>query len=165
MANKIDQIAAEERWKIASNSLTAAVTAYGEVLKGAIGDDKFFEFLKSLYSQAGASAKQFAESLSISVENAEGIAEALLTFALATMGPDFEFEDVEVSEDKCVGRTTKCPWYDRYKEQGVSEMTCNVGHQAWGEGVIGNLNSNYSFTLTKSIPTGDEYCEYVIERK
>lgn len=165
MTYKIGEIPAERRWEITSKALTGTIVVYGEALRSAIGNEKYIEFLKNLWGKAGENAKQFSESIGVSVENAQGIAEASKIFASISMGPELEYEDLEVGEDKYVGRTTKCPWHERHKEQGVSEIKCNSGHQSWGECVTGNLNPKFSFNLTKSIPAGDEYCEYVIERK
>jgi hypothetical protein len=31
------------------------------------------------------------------------------------MGPEFVFEVVEATKDRCVGKTTQCPWHKRWK--------------------------------------------------
>jgi len=85
--------------------------------------------------------------------------------AKASMGPEFEFEVVEATADRCVGRTTHCPWHKRWQEQGVDFDTCSVGHQRWGDGAADSLNPNFTFKLTKNMVRGDSHCEWVIERK
>ena len=81
------------------------------------------------------------------------------------MGPEFVFEVVEATNDRCVGRTTQCPWHRRWKEQGVDFDTCGVGHQRWGDGAVESLNPNFTFRLTKNMVRGDSHCEWVVERK
>ena len=81
------------------------------------------------------------------------------------MGPEFEFETVEATDNKCVGKTAKCAWHERWKELGFKEDICSSGHQAWGEGAVESLNPNFSFSLTKNMQRGDSYCEWAIERK
>ncbi len=85
--------------------------------------------------------------------------------AQASMGPEFVFEVVESTKDRCVGKTSQCPWHKRWKEQGVDFNTCGVGHQKWGEGAAESLNPNFTFKLTKNMLLGDAYCEWVVERK
>jgi L-2-amino-thiazoline-4-carboxylic acid hydrolase len=80
-------------------------------------------------------------------------------------GPEFKFEVVESTKDRCVGRTTQCPWHKRWKEQGVDFDTCGAGHQAWGAGATESLNPNFTFRLTKNMVRGDSHCEWVVERK
>ncbi len=90
------------------------------------------------------------------------------------MGPEFVFEVVEATEDRCVGRTTQatfrqaaphCPWHKRWKELGLNFDTCGVGHQRWGDGAAESLNPNFTFKLTKNMVRGDSHCEWVVERK
>jgi hypothetical protein len=81
------------------------------------------------------------------------------------MGPEFQFEVVEAGKDRCVGKTTQCPWHKRWKEQGIDFDSCGVGHQRWGDGAVESLNSQFSFKLTKNMLRGDSHCEWVVERK
>lgn len=85
--------------------------------------------------------------------------------AQAAMGPEFVFDVVEATKDRCVGKTTECPWHKRWKEQGLDMDTCGVGHQKWGEGAVERLNPDFTFKLTKTMLHGDSHCEWVGERK
>ena len=78
---------------------------------------------------------------------------------------EVEFEVVEATKDRCVGKTTHCPWYKRWQEQGLDMDTCSAGHQNWGEGAVESLNPDFTFRLTKNMVTGDPHCEWVVERK
>ena len=118
-----------------------------------------------MWSQAGKRAKRLADTIGLATEKPRDIAEVTELLAMTSMGPEFDFEIVEATEDRCVGRANKCPWHERWKEFGFKEDFCNSGHQGWGDGAVESLNPNFTFSLTKNMQRGDPYCEYVIERK
>lgn len=165
MAEPIEKVPAETRWKVATKGLTGACTALSNALKDAIGEEKFNEFQVRLWSQAGRGAKELADTFGLTVENPRDIDGIIQLLAMTAMGPEFEFEVVEASEDRCVGRTTKCPWHERWKELGLKEEFCSSGHQGWGDGAVESLNPNFTFSLTKNMTRGDPYCEWKVERK
>jgi hypothetical protein len=165
MANKIDNIPENMRWQIATKGLTGAYIAISKALKEAVGQKKFEDFNGALWFEAGKGAKEFADTLALPTETAEDIEEITHLLALASMGPEFVFEVVEATKDRCVGKTTQCPWHKRWKEQGLDFDTCGVGHQRWGDGAAESLNSNFAFRLTKNMLHGDSHCEWVVERK
>ena len=119
MANTIDKIPEKTRWEIATKGLTGAYIAISKALKEAVGQKKFEEFNGSLWYQAGKGAKEFADTLGIAAKNAEDIEGVTHLLAQASMGPEFVFEVVEATNDRCVGKTSQCPWHKRWKEQGV----------------------------------------------
>ena len=80
-------------------------------------------------------------STGLVTKGARDIEEATHLLAKASMVPEFVFEIVEASEDRCVGKTTHCPWHKRWKEQGLDMDTCGAGHQRWGDGDACNANS------------------------
>jgi hypothetical protein len=165
MAEKIEAIPEHTRWEIATKGLTGAYIAISNALKEAVGQKKFEEFNGSLWYEAGKGAKGFADSLGLPAESASDVEEITHLLAKASMGPEFEFQIVESTDDKCVGKTTQCPWHKRWKEQGLDMDSCGVGHQRWGDGAVESLNPNFTFKLTKNMLHGDSHCEWVIERK
>lgn len=48
---------------------------------------------------------------SAATEHADDIEAVTHLMAKASMGPEFEFEIAEKTHDRCVGRTTQCPWH------------------------------------------------------
>ncbi len=165
MTEAIDKIPEKMRWEIATQGLTGAYTAIANALKDAVGENKYNEFNGPLWYEAGKGVKDLADSLGIKAETPEDIATIFELATVASMGPEFKWEIVESSEDKCVTKNVKCPWYERFKEQSISFDFCGSGHQSWIEGVCDSLNPNFTATLTKSMPRGDAYCENVIERR
>ena len=165
MASKIDAIPEATRWEIATKGLTGAYTAITSAFKQALGQSKFDEFNGPLWYEAGKGAKEFAANLGLATGNASDIESVTHLLAQAAMGPEFVFEVAEATNDRCVGKTTECPWHKRWKEQGLTMDICGVGHQRWGEGAVESLNPDFTFKLTKNMVRGDSHCEWVVERK
>jgi len=165
MANTIDTIPEKTRWEIATKGLTGAYIAISKALKEAAGHEKFEEFNGPLWFEAGKGAKEFADTLGLATETAEDVEAVIHLLAVASMGPEFVFEVAEASKDRCVGKTTQCPWHKRWKEQGLDFDSCGVGHQRWGDGAAESLNPDFTFKLTKNMVQGDSHCEWVVERK
>jgi hypothetical protein len=165
MADNIEMIPEKTRWEIATQGLTGAYIAISNALMQAVGKNKFEEFNGSLWHEAGKGAKGFADSLGLPTETAGDIESVTHLLAKTSMGPEFQFEIVESTNDRCVGKTTECPWHKRWMEQGVDFNTCGVGHQRWGDGAVESLNPHFTFKLTKNMLLGDPHCEWVVERK
>jgi hypothetical protein len=165
MAKSIDGIPEKARWEVATKGLTGAYIAISKALKQAVGEKGFEEFNGALWYEAGKGAKEFADAHGLPTSKPAEVENATHLLALAAMGPEFVFEVVEATDDRCVGRTTHCPWHKRWKEQGVDFDTCGVGHQRWGDGAIESLNPNFTFKLTKNMVRGDAHCEWVVQRK
>ena len=165
MPDNIETIPEKTRWELATKGLTGAYIAISSALKEAVGQKKFEEFNGSLWYQAGKGAKEFADTLGLPAKTPGDVEGIMHLMAKASMGPEFVFEVVESTADRCVGTTTECPWHKRWKEQGLDMDTCGVGHQKWGEGAAESLNPNFTFTLTKNMVRGDSRCEWVVERK
>ena len=165
MAESIEKVPAETRWEIATKGLTGACMALINAFKGAVSQDKFDEFQVGLWSQAGKGAKELADTLGLASESSRDIGEVMELLAITSMGPEFKFEVVEATEDRCVGRTAMCAWHERWKELGLEDDFCTSGHQGYGDGAVESLNPNFTFTLTKNMQRGDPYCEWVVERK
>ena len=165
MTEAIDKIPEKMRWEIATKGLTGAYTAIANALKDAVGENKYNEFNRPLWYEAGKGAKELVDSLGLKAETAEDIAAIFELATVASMGPEMKWEIVESSEDKCVTKNVKCPWHERFKELSLSFDFCSSGHQRWCEGVCDSLNPNFTATLTKIMTRGDAYCETIIERK
>jgi len=165
MSDKIETIPEKTRWEIATKGLTGAFIAISNALQRAAGQKKFEEFNGALWYEAGKGAKEFADSLGLAAETAGDVEAATHLLAQASMGPEFVFEVVEATKERCVGKTTQCPWHKRWKEQGLDINTCGVGHQRWGDGAAESLNPDFTFRLTKNMLLGDPHCEWVVERK
>jgi hypothetical protein len=165
MSNMIDKFPEKTRWEVATHSLTGAFTAISRAYAEALGQDGFDKFNGPLWNQAGKGAKEFAASAGLAAESAPDIEAITHLMAQVSMGPEFVFNIVESTKDRCVGTTTECPWHKRWKEQGMGFDCCSAGHQAWGDGAVESLNPDFTFKLTRNMVRGDAHCEWVVERK
>lgn len=165
MAGLIDRVPAEARWQIATQGLTGAYTAVANALKEAIGEEKYNEFNGAVWFQAGKAAKEFADTFGLKVDTPKDVAELLALLAETSMGPEADFEVVEATETRCVGRFTKCPWHERWKELGLGWDYCASGHRKWGDGAVESVKPDLSHRVTKSMLHGEPFCEIVVERK
>jgi len=82
------------------------------------------------------------------------------------MGPEFEKERIEETEKRVVERATKCPFWERAKEFGVTaQFDCVPPGLAWIEEGLKAINPKLTCKTTKALPHGDPYCEHVYELK
>lgn len=160
-----DKITMEQKWGLATEALTGAYIATAKALKESVGQQGFDEFARALWSEAGKGIKAFASSAGLPTGTPEEIETACQVMAKASMGPEFAFQIVEATADRCVARATGCPWHKRSQEQGVDFDSCGAGHQSWGEAVVASVNPSFEFKLSKNMNCGDSYCEWTIERK
>ena len=80
----------------------------------------FEEFKESLTD----CTPEWAEN--ISGVAAEDIEEATHLLAQASMGPEFVFEIVEATKDKCVGKTTQCPQEARQRAAPSGQLAAQI---------------------------------------
>ena len=165
MPDDIEQIPEKTRWAMATQALTGAYIAISNALQQAVGQEKFDAFNGPLWFEAGKGAKPFADELGLPQKTAGDLEKVMHLLAKAAMGPEFEFNIIESTDDRCVGTTTKCPWQKRWSEQGLTMDTCGAGHQNWGAGACEAMNPEFTFKLTKNMVAGDPHCEWVVERK
>ncbi len=161
----IEKISGETRWAISTKAMTGTIMAHAMVMKDALGEEKFLDAFEKIWFEAGKGIKEIVDAFGLPVDNAKSIEEAMRLSALIAMGPEFESETVEATEDMVVVRFTKCPWHERWKELGLDYPYCNSGHTGYGNGAIEALNPAFTFKLTKNMTRGDPYCEHIIERK
>ncbi len=62
------------------------------VIKGALGQEKFKEFQVGLWSQAAKGEKELADTVGLTIETPRDIDEAMALIAVTSMGPEFEFK-------------------------------------------------------------------------
>ncbi len=162
MMEVMEKVPAETRWTIATEALTGAMTAIDKVLLDIVGQEKFNEIVGQIWTEGGKASKQIADAFGLSGDDAKSMAETNSLVATVIMGP-FKLETVEATAEKAVVRCTECPWWSRAKEMEILDDMCSVGDQAWNNDLAKALNPKVSVTLTKAMPRGDSYCEWVYE--
>jgi hypothetical protein len=163
MTEVIDKVPAETRWAITSQTLTGAIIGTNKVLLDIVGQEKYNEIMGQVWSEGGKASKQIADALGLVGNDAKSIAATVLLVATVEMGPELKFETVEATAEKATIRCTECPWWNRAKELEISDDMCSIGDPAWGNGLAKALNPKVTVDLTKAMPRGDSYCEWVYE--
>ena len=163
----LKKIPAEKRWEIATKTLTGAMVGYGQVLREIVGKDRSIEIDVKMSGEGGKTfIPMIKEAFKIPVEDAVGAANVAAVAAVLSMGPEMEGERIEETEKRVVDRVTKCPWWERAKEFGITaQYDCVPGCSAWCEEGLKAINPKLTFKVTKALPRGDPYCESVIELK
>lgn len=159
----VAKIPAETRWTIAAQGLTGSTAVTSKALLDVVGQDKYDEILVQIWTEAGKASKQIADALGLVGDDAKSAAETIRTVLIVMMGPEFKFEIVEAKAEKAVQRLTECPWWKRQKELGVSGELCYAGCPAYQNAFAKSLNPKLTASLTKAMPKGDPYCEYVYQ--
>jgi len=163
MTEVLKNVPAETRLTIASQTLTGAIIATNKVLLDIVGEEKYNEIIGQIWSEGGKASKQIADSLGLVGNDAKSISEINPAVATVEMGPEFKFETLEATTEKAIVRCTECPWWNRAKELAISEDMCSVGDHAWNNGLAKAINPKLNVKLTKAMPLGDTYCEWVYE--
>jgi hypothetical protein len=104
---RIEDIPAEVRWEIAAKAASAIPLAYDMVFREVLGD-KYDEIERPIYIEAGKEMKGLAAALGLPTDNARDLDEAQNVLTTILYGPEFEFEKVEETEDRAVGKATGC---------------------------------------------------------
>ncbi len=163
MAEGVEKVPAENRWTIATRGLTGAIVVTSKALRDVLGQERYNEVLGQIWAEQGKAAKQIADALGLAGDDAKSVAETNVLVTLVAMGPEIKIEIVEATAEKAVLRNTECPWWNRFKELGISEDLCSVACAAYFNGLAKSLNPKVTVSLTKAMPRGDSYCEWVYE--
>jgi hypothetical protein len=164
---ELEKIPPETRWAIAGRAYWGHVVALWNLLNETMGVEEFAEINNKMWAESGKSAfPYFKETFNLPLENAVDALHLLHLIAYSAFGPEFENE-VEESPERVVNRCTKCVWQTGFEQQKVPPegRTCPEAHQAWAEEGFKALDPRITHRLTKAMPLGDPYCEYIIEFK
>jgi hypothetical protein len=163
MAEGVEKVPAENRWTIATQALTGAIVVTSKALRDALGQEKYNEIHRQIWAEQGKAAKDIADSLGLSGGDAKSVAETAQLVTIVAMGPEFKFETVEATGEKAVIRLTEGPWWNRFKELGISEDLCSFACAAFWDAFAKSLNPKLTVSLTKAMPRGDPHCEWVLQ--
>lgn len=176
----MEKIPVETCWAITAKVLTSFFVLSGaKVLPIALGSVKgvispvrgretWLEINEKIFGRGGSKfIPMVKENFNIPVEDAIGAAKLHIVAETLLTGPEAETAIVEDSKGRVVYRTTKCAWWERWKEFGVDPtlLRCDTTHQAWDEEGLKTINQKLTHKITKALPRGDSYCEFIIEFK
>ena len=112
---KVNHIPAEERWAISTKGLTGALTVHLNTIHSIVGKEKYAEILQQIWTKIGEGSAEIVKSLGMNVDNVKSLAEAGAAVCICALGPEYNIEEIESSEDRTVMNITKCPWWNRMK--------------------------------------------------
>jgi hypothetical protein len=157
----LGEIAPETRWIIATQGLTGMNIGTQKALFDAVGQEKYNEIIKQLFTQGGAASKQIADDLGLVAVDAESTAQAVLMVATVSMGPELKFESVKSTPQETIIRGMGCPFWNRLKESAITDDLLSVGSEAWTSSLTKSLNPNVTLTVTGAMCRGDAHCEWI----
>ena len=172
-----EKVPAEKCWAITAQALTKLIASRvhltrpqfgrGEgIVAPVTGWEKYQEIQEKIFSEGGMKFISWVkETFNIPVEDAIGADNLSTVTGALQNGPDREYIHIERTPERVVGRYLKCPWWEIYKDYGVKpEFTiCEpVCAEIFEEG-IQIINPKITYKITKSMPRGDPYCEFLTE--
>jgi len=163
----IEKVPVEKRWEMTAKSLSGACVGYSLVLLGIVGKEKLDEIESKMWGEGGkTSLLQVKEAFKLPVEDAVDAFNLVAVAGILGLGPEFELETVEKTRERVVVRVTKCPFWERVKEFGVTaQYDCVPACSVWGAEGLKAVNTKITRKIVKAPPRGDPYCEVVYELK
>jgi hypothetical protein len=163
----LERIPVERRWEIATESYTGASMAYVQALLEIVGKEKLGEIEAKMWSEGN---KMFypmiKEEFKMPVENAVDAANLSDLTVMLTMGSGYEAERIEETEKKVVERWSKCPWWKMANDYGIADKyDCTSICAVSIEEGLKAINPKLTCKVTKTLPRGDPYCEFIYELK
>jgi hypothetical protein len=98
-------------------------------------------------------------------ENAGEISDTYGLISRILLGPELKLRISKRRMDRAVSKGTGCPFLNRAVERGMNPALLLNACQAYNRSAVENLNPKYTVRSSKSMCTGDPYCESVIEPK
>ena len=161
MAEALEKIPPATRWTIATKGLTGLVIVTAKTLLDILGQEKYNEIWGQIWAEAGKGSKQVADALGLAGDGAKSVQETSWLVTAVAMGPEVKARVVEATAEKVVVRNSECPYWNRMKEFGISDDICSVADSAYFNGLAQSLNPKVTVALTKAMPLGDPYCEWI----
>ena len=165
MVKALENVSFEERWATATKALTGATHQESQALINALGQEKYDEVITEIWGEQGKVCKEIVESLGLKVDSPKSAAEASEAVVTLLMGPEFKLEVAEDTPDRVVCKCTECPWWNRQQEMNLKGNLCTKADPAFFDALAKSLNPKLNVTLTKAMPKGDSFCEWIYEVK
>jgi hypothetical protein len=180
MEELLEKIPVEKRWGITAKILTRLVMLRGSktiapllgkgegIISPVLGWEKYNEITDKIWGAGGRMRyPKIRDAFNIPVGDAIGAVKLHIVAGTLAGGPETKYEIFEANPEKVIVRRQKCVWWERYSEFNVDpELTlCDAGCQAYAEEGFKAVNPKITNKLTKAMPRGEPYCEFVIKFK
>ena len=172
---------AEKRWEMTAKLLTVLNVLLGRktrvclgigegIIAPVMGYETYLKINTKLWLEDGRRYLPWVkDTFNISVEDAIGALKLCMVASWFNSGPEQKFEIVEDTPERAVYRTTRCSWWERYKELFPviypELVVCPESCKAHFEAGIKAINPKITYHHIKAMPRGDPYCEEVFEFK
>ncbi len=161
----IEDIPAENRWKIAAKSASAMPLIYDMHFRKVLGE-KYDAIERPIWIEGGKEVKNLATALGLHSDNAIEVNKAFGIIGTILYGPEFKFNIVEETKDRVVENMIGCPILNRAREMGLDpEIVALKACMTFDKSAVENLNPEYTHRLNANMCSGSRHCEMVIERK
>ncbi len=152
---KVPQLPPEMAYETVEKTLGTMCAMILQTLVDEFGSERAQKMIYPRLKEMGKQMAAMAPQIGITGKDAIAIASmAHLTDQMLKV----EGELTEVSSDRVVKKCTKCPL------QSLPVDFC-MSFQPIADGMVEAINPEYKFTLTKIIPKGDPFCEWIVQKK
>jgi hypothetical protein len=161
----IEDIPVETRWEIAAKSASTVPLLYDKYFRKVL-KEKYDDIERPIWIESGKEMKNLAEVLDLPRDKAQEISESLGVIGAILYGPEMKKELVDATEDRALGRMTQCSVLNRANEMGLDpKISAQRACMVFMKTAVEALNPAFTYRLNKSMCSGDDYCEMVIEKK
>ena len=161
----IEDISVETRWEIAAKSASTVPLLYDKYFRKVL-KEKYDDNERPIWIESGKEMKNLAEVLDLPRDKALEISESLGIIGTILYGPEMKTELVDATEDRAVERKIQCSVLNRANEMGLDpKISAQRACMVFLKTAVEALNPAFTYQLNKSMCSGDDYCEMVIEKK
>ena len=162
MIEEKEKVPAETRWTIATQAMTGVTIAHMKALLDILGEERFYEMEKQIWMEMGKGIKHIAEVFELTGDDAKSVQLIFHFISVVAMGPEMKIEFFELTPERAVTRATECPYWNRQKELGIM-LDCPVLDESYTRSIANIFNPRLTDCVTKALPRGDSYCEFLME--
>lgn len=161
----IEDIPVETRWEIAAKAASSVPLLYDKYFRKVL-KEKYDDNERPIWIESGKEMKNLAEVLDLPRDKALEISESLGIMGTILYGPEMKTELVDATEDRAVGRKIQCSVLNRANEMGLDpKISAQRACMVFMKTAVETLNPAFAYQLNKSMCSGDDYCEMVIEKR
>lgn len=165
MKFKVSHIPLEEKWAMATQGLTGALSAHLNALHSVVGKERYAEIVGEIWALLGQGCAEQVKAMGMSGETAKLVGEAGATLCMCAMGPEYKIEELEANDHRTVMKITECPWKNRMDEFGIDNDVLSDCDAVFWKHFVKTLNPEVTMRHGKQMHRGDSHCEWIFEKR
>ncbi len=162
MAN-LGSIPDDVKWRIAAEFSAQLPARYDRAFRRTVGE-RYDEIEQDVWMEVAGAAFTIAKNLSLPVDTAQEIAEAMRIVMVILFGPEFKSETLEISKDGAVIIIRRCPLIAAGYNAGTDGDSTFHKCMAFTLTGIPSLNKDFSGRFVRTMCSGDRQCEIKIAK-